>query len=286
MNPTFQMACPACQNVMWVTAGETERCVKCNAQIATAIAQASTGTGMPNIQVPNVTNMVSGAIAGKMIANGASLKPRTIIIGVIGLIVVAVVVSTVWSSVKKKLGLATPKGKLAYVALGIDSKHGDPDQMIATLAEPAHRWAKDAVLWEVNFRHLKADGSVNCEDAGASVTYVSPSRVTSIVKNDRKDSVKEFSFSQSGVGWDQIKGASTRWESATGAQLGNCTIKKLVEVLKTSYGFTGDKTVSVNFDPHNRTFFDRDAWNVDSDDHSIKGAFAMDDCSLLKPGIH
>ncbi|MEO7113717.1 MAG: hypothetical protein ABI183_24980, partial [Polyangiaceae bacterium] len=250
------------------------------------VAQASTGSGMPNLQLPNVTNMVSGAIVGEMIANGASLKPRTIIVGVIGLVVAIIVVSTVWMSVKTKLGLATPKGSLAYVALGIDPTHADPDQMIATVAEPAHRWAKDAVLWSVNFRNLKADGSINCESGGAVVTYASPSRATSLVKNDRKDAVKDFNFGRNGVGWDQIRSANPRWESAVGVHLGNCTIKKLVGVLKTSQGFTGDKVVSVDFLPQSRVFYDRDAWSVDSEDHSIKGVFAMNDCSLLKAGFH
>lgn len=286
MNTTFQMACPGCHNVMWVTAGETERCMKCNAPLATAIAQASMGTDMPAAQLPNVSNMMSGALVGTMTENAPSLKPRTILIGVIGLVIAGIVVSTVWTSIKKNLGLATPKGQLAYVTLGIDPKHASPEQIIAALAEPAHRWAKDAVLWQVNFSHVKTDGSVSCEEANVLVTYVSPSRVTSLVKNDRKDSVKKFSFAPSGVRWDQIEGTTSRWESATGVRLGGCTIKKLVDVLKTTYGFTGDKTVNVSFDPHMRTFYGRDFWTVNSDDQSIKGVFAMDDCSLLKPGFH
>ncbi len=43
------------------------------------------------------------------------------------------------------------------------------------------------------------------------------------------------------------------------------------------------ESVSVAFDPRTaHTFFDRDGWNVDSEDHAIKRVFAMDDCSLLK----
>lgn len=281
---TFQMACPKCGNVMWVTAGETERCNSCMAPIATAVAQASTGTGMPNVQLPNVTNMVSGAMVGKLIASGGKLKPRTIMIGLVGVVIAIVIVSTVVMSVKKKLGLSTPKGSLAYPALGIDPAHGDPDQMIVATREPARRWAKDAVFWAIYIRNLRADGTVNLNDAAASITYISPSRVASYAKNDRKDAVKDFSFGTSGVGWATIKGVSQRWDNPQPVQLGACTIKKLTETLRTSYGFTGAKIVSVAFDPRGlRTFYDRDGWNVDSDDHSIKGVFAMDDCTLLKP---
>jgi hypothetical protein len=281
---TFQMACPHCGHVMWVTSGETDLCNKCMAPISTAVAQASTGTGMPNVQLPNVTNMVSGAMVGKLIASGGKLKPRTIVIGLVGVVIAVVIVSTVVMSLKKKLGLSTPKGYLAYVALGIDPAHGDPDQMIAATREPARRWAKDAAFWAINIRHLRADGTVNLNDAAAVITYISPSRVVSYLKNDRKDAVKDFSFSTSGVGWADVKGVMQRWENPQPVQIGACTIKKLTEVLRTSYGFTGDKIVSVAFDPRGlRTFYDRDGWNVDSEDHSIKGVFAMDDCSVLKP---
>ena len=281
---TFEMACPQCGTVQWVTAGESDRCIKCSAPIATAVAQAATGTGMPNMQMPNVTNMVSGAMVGKLIASGGKVKTRTIMIGVVGMVIAIVIVSMVVMSLKKKLGLSTPKGYLAYPALGIDPAHGDPDQMIAATREPARRWAKDAAFWAINIRHLRADGTVNLNDAAAVITYISPSRVTSYLKTERKDAVKDFSFSSAGVGWAAVKGVLQRWDNPQPVQLGACTIKKLTETLRASYGFTGDKIVSVGFDPSGlRTFYDRDGWNVDSEDHAIKGVFAMDDCSVLKP---
>lgn len=279
-----QIACPSCGNVAWAIAGETERCGKCYAPLATAIAQASVGSGMPQMQVPNVTHMVSGAMVGKLIASGGKVKTRTLIIGLVGVIVVVVIVSTVVMSLKKKLGLSTPKGYLAYPALGLDMKRGDPDKMIASVGEPARRWSNDAVFWSLNIRHLRADGTVDLSQAAAVVTYISPSRVSSYSKSSRKDAVKDFSFSAAGIGWADIKGARDRWENVVPPRIGGCTIGKLTEVLRTTAGFTGDKIVSVSFDPRTaRTFYDRDGWTVDSDDHAIKGVFAMDDCSVLKP---
>lgn len=280
---TFQMACPSCHKTVWVTAGETVRCTACMAPISTAVAQAEANSGF-QVKLPNVTNMVSGALVGKLIASGGKVKTRTIVFGLIGVVIAIVIVSTVVMSVKRKLGLATPKGSLSYVSLGIDPDHGDPDQMIAATREPARHWAKDAVFWSINLRHLRADGTVNLHDAGAVIEYISPSRVVSYAKKDRQDAVKDFSFATNGVGWAGVKGVSQRWENPRPVELGACTIKKLTEVLRTSYGFTGDKVVSVGFDPRGlRTFYDRDGWRVDSDDHSIKGVFAMDDCSLLAP---
>ncbi len=276
------MACPNCGNVMWVTSGETDCCTKCMAPIATAVAQAATSA--PQVQLPNVTNMVSGALVGKLVANAGSLKPRTILIGLVGVVIAIVAASMVWMSVKKKLGVTTPKGALAYQALGIDAAHGDPDRMISATRGPARQWASDAVFWSINIRHLRADGTVDLRDASAVLEYISPSRVTSYAKNDRKDAVKDFDFGPNGVGWAGVKGALQRWDNPRPVQLGACTIKKLTETLRANNGFTGEKIVSVAFDPRLlRTFYDRDGWNVDSDDHAIKGVFAMDDCSLLHP---
>ena len=69
-------------------------------------------------------------------------------------------------------------------------------------------------------------------------------------------------------------------------QLGACTIKKLTETLRANNGFTGDKMINIAFNPSGlRALYDRDGWDVDSEDHAIKGVFAMDDCALMGPHL-
>ena len=154
---------------------------------------------MPEVpqQMPGL--QAAGNFAVNRLISGGPKSAKKMMLLIVAGIIVMVAASTAWLVFKRRTGLATSKGNLAYTALGIDMKHGDPDQMIAVLAEPAHRWAHDAVWWSLNLTNINADGTVDLSDGGAVITYISPSRVVDYSPNGRKDSIKDFSFAAPGV---------------------------------------------------------------------------------------
>jgi hypothetical protein len=200
-----------------------------------------------------------------------------------GLIALAIAGSFAWSAFKKKAGLDTAKGHLAYKALGIDMKHGDPDRMIAALAAPARQWASDAVWWSLNLGAVGPDGTMDLSNGGATITYVSPSRVAEYAPSRRKDSVKDFVFGPAGVDYTRITGARERWQNIHPPQQPGCTIKQLAAVLAKDYGLVAGKTVHVSFDPQFSSMLGpEDGWHVIGEDPKITATFAMRDCSVFK----
>ncbi|HEY4240513.1 MAG TPA: hypothetical protein VGM88_11895 [Kofleriaceae bacterium] len=286
LGSTLQITCPQCRHQAWVTAGSTTRCTQCGAPLATYIAQASVGSGVPNVPMPSVGGVV-GAMQRRMLAKamtGGQPSRRGILTVVIGGIVLAIVGGAVAITLKSKLGLNTAKGNLAYAALGIDAERADPDLMRTSVGGPAQRWARDAVWWSESLQALRADGTMDLRSGGATVTYVSPSRVSSYAASVRKDSIKGFAFGPAGVGWGQIYGALKRWENVQPPAAPGCTIKQLATVLA-PLGLTGDKTVRVVFDPR----FARmggapevDSWHVTGDDPKLDAWFSLADCARTK----
>jgi hypothetical protein len=281
---TFQLACPRCRTVMWVHVGSTTSCSTCNEPLATQIAQASMGTGLPEVpqQMPGLAAAGNAAV-NRLIASKPTSAKKVMLLLAAG-IVVMVIATTAWFVIKRRLGLSTAKGNLAYAALGIDMKHGDPDQMIAALDGPAHRWARDAVWWSLNLTAVGADGTMDLSDGGATITYISPSRVSDYAPSGRKDAIKDFSFGPAGVGYASVKGVRSRWTDVHPPHAPGCSIKQLVSILRTSYGLTAGKTVKISFDPQTSSLFGPvDGWHVIGTDPAITMTFAMSDCSVIKP---
>lgn len=282
---TFQLACPACRAVMWVHVGSTTNCSTCNAPLATHVAQASMGTNVPEVSQPLPgLAAVGDAAVNRLIASKPTSAKKVMLLLVAG-IVVMIVATTAWSVIKGRLGLSTSRGNLAYSALGIDPKHGDPDQMIAALAAPAHRWARDAAWWSLSLGSISADGTMDLSEGSAVITYVSPSRVADYAPSGRKDAIKDFRFGPAGVGYASIKGVRSRWpEVHPPPQAPGCSIKQLVSILRTSYGLTSGKTVRISFDPQTSSLFGPvDGWHVIGTDPAITMTFAMSDCTIVKP---
>lgn len=264
--------------------GQTDRCVRCGENIATAIAQASVGSGLPQMPsgMPSMQDVI--ARAGDRVIASRPQSARKMMLLVVAAIVGIVAITIGVFVVKRRLGLQASKGNLALAALGLDLAHGDPDKMIVAVGEPARRWARDAVWWSINLQNLRPDGTIDIDAGGAAVTYLSPSRVQSLLPKERKDSVKKFSFGGAGVSWSAITGVPRRWTEVHPPAAPGCSIKQVAELLH-GRGLVAGKTVHLLFDPELNRMVGapaQDSWHVTSADPELDIWFSMADCSVTK----
>ncbi len=257
-----QLPCTKCGTTVWISpAAGIGVCPSCH-------TQATLPGGSPH--------MASG---GANVAAAMSAGSGMPVLRTIGMILVVVVVGGggVGYALLKDRFIA-PKGKSTYGSLSLDSKRPDGDQMMTSVAKPAQKWKKDAYWWSTNFQAVRADGTVDV-GKGASVEYISPSRVTQASKSMREDSIKKFVFTSSNVDHSQKWNATNQWKNVSPPALPQCTIKQLASALAAE-GLTGDKTVRISFDPQ----FDwrqEQVWRVIGTDPKIDARFSMTTCEKL-----
>jgi hypothetical protein len=173
-------------------------------------------------------------------------------------------------------------GNAGWVLLGIDPKKADGDQMITSVAGFATKWKKDATWWGANFIHVRADGTVDVDEGGATVTYVSLNNAKSPAKTYNKDSLKEFSFGPTGVSFNRMTGVLDykQWEDAVAPALPACTIKMLITKQLAAKGLTGKKEVRITYD---HMFGPAEpSWRVMGEDPKIDAYFSLATCAPTK----
>jgi hypothetical protein len=121
---------------------------------------------------------------------------------------------------------------------------------------------------------LQKDGTVDLNSGTVTVTWYSPSRVTSSSSTARKDSVKKFVFNGDNVSYAALWGATKPWKGVKPTPVPSCDSKKLAKALKGDDVSVGSgATLSIN---PNWGF----AWHVVSG--SDNKWYDLDDCSALK----
>jgi hypothetical protein len=242
---------------------------------------------MPGMQMPqgamSQAPMPTASPAQPVPSNPAAMyqNPRKHVAkGVAGAVVVAVVGGGGYF-VKNKFGNPGP-GKLSYRSLHIDPSKAEPDALITSVASTATRWNRDATWWAVNVHGVRPDGTIDLKSgATAQVTYISPSRVQSMAKTRRKDSIKKFSFGPLHITHAKKWEPTKAWKEVSPPGMPACAIADLTAHL-VSKGFkTG--TLHVSFDPQFAFAVDAYAWRVQNEAQpELNGWFSMLDCSLLK----
>ncbi|MCA9599406.1 MAG: hypothetical protein KC776_39130 [Myxococcales bacterium] len=260
-----QQPCSKCGTVVWIPqATGMGICPSCHTQ--NTLAGGAPQAAAPQ-QYPGMPNM--GA------ASGGGFPVGRMIAGVGGAIVIGVLSIGGWY-VKSYFFGGGGKGKIGYGQLGIDKSKADGDKMITSVSGLATKWKKDAVWWSVNYQAVRADGTVLL-DKGAVVEYVSPSKVQSVSKKLREDSIKKFQFSTVGVDFSKKWNATNQWKNVVPPPPPTCTLKQVTASLA-SKGLTGDKTVRVTFDPQFQNV-NVPTWHVIGDDPKIDAYYSMADCS-------
>lgn len=275
-----QTQCPYCRAAAWGHPTQPVACAACHQMIpALAAAPAPQPVAVqPAAQQPaqhQVKIQLPYGIKIPIKLGGKGLHFK-----ILAVVVLGIVLAVVGVIVKSKLKGNTAKGNLSYSSLGIDPKKAKPDEMIAALEKPARKWRKDAVWWAINLQAVKADGTVDVNNGGAQVTYISLGDVQSSSKSKRNDSIKKYGFGPSGVDGTKLWGATDPWEGVVAPQIG-CGIDGVVKQLG-ERGLTGNKTVRITFDPQFAGAVDVDAWHVIGEDPKIDAYYSMQDCSLVK----
>lgn len=309
-----QMPCARCGQVVWIemttSQGVCQSCGNVNYMQAQAMAMGAPppmpmGAPMPMQQMPyqgsipmsqapmpgmqmshgamSQAPMPTASPAQPMASNPAAMyqNPRKHVAkGVAGAVVVAVLGGGGYF-VKKKFGNPGP-GKLSYRSLHINPSKAEPDALITAVAGTATKWNRDATWWAVNVHGVRPDGTVDLKSgATAQVTYISPSRVQSLAKTRRKDSIKKFSFGPVHINHAKKWEPTKAWKEVSPPGMPACAIADLTAHL-VSKGFkTG--TLHVSFDPQFAFAVDAYAWRVQNEAQlELNGWFSMLDCSLLK----
>ncbi len=211
--------------------------------------------------------------------NPYRMSRRKIAGAIAGVVAVAAVGGGGYMVKKKFLG---KKGALSYARVDIDPERAKPDEMIAAVAGAAHKWRRDAVWWAINVHDVRADGTVDLTGHAAVVTYISPSKVTSLSKKLRRDSIKKFTFGRNKIDYAKKWNATQRWKGVE-APKPSCAVADLVVALN-KRGFEGDQKVRISYDPQFQTGAQVPSWRVFSDKPELDGWYSMDDCSLSAPG--
>src|SRR5687768_10097961 len=192
-----QTQCPTCRAAAWGHPTQPVACATCHqmipaltasapaAQAAAAYAPGGFAVGGAPIQQAPAQQAAPAPAAQPAASHQVKIQlPYGIKIPIklggkglhfkiLGIVVLGIVLAVVGVIVKSKLKGNTAKGNLSYSSLGIDPKKAKPDEMIAALEKPARKWRRDAVWWAINLQAVRADGTVNVNDGGAQVTYIS-----------------------------------------------------------------------------------------------------------------
>jgi len=172
------------------------------------------------------------------------------------------------------------KGQLDYESIGVDPKQANADTLIQGLAGPARKWKSDAVFYSANFNAVGADGTVDLS-AGGKVVYVSPRRVGSALKNQRKDAIKEFLLTKGYARHDKKLNATKGWKNFSPVTLG-CSIQQLTTILKDK-GLTAGKKVKITYNPKLQgRFVPQPSWRVTGDDPKVDAYYSLSNCDLVK----
>jgi hypothetical protein len=166
--------------------------------------------------------------------------------------ILAVVVAIGYGGLKffGKKALGVSDGNESLSSLGIDQKKADPDKMIMAAQAYAKKWKSDAAFWSITIQNLGPDGTTDLSASNVVVEYFSPSKVSSILKTDRDDSIKKFNFINESMQYKDIWGVTKQYNPPPkGPPVPACTAKKLAETLVKSGALKPGQTIQASIDP-------------------------------------
>lgn len=169
-----------------------------------------------------------------------------VILPVIGVIAVACLGAMAKSGLKS---FASP-GHRSLSAYNIDEHAADPDAMIRAAGELARSWRSDAVFSSININGMRTGGTVDLSNSSSTVTveYFSPSRVSSYLERERRDSIKKYTFTSSGIDYRTTWGVRRRVERPTPTPTPVCNTRSLGALLA-QQGVAPTTDLHVQYDP-------------------------------------
>ncbi len=176
-------------------------------------------------------------------SRGGMLK---ILLPAIGVIALACIASLASLGAKN---FARP-GHRSLSAYSIDEHAADPDAMIRAAGELARNWRSDAVFSSININGLTTAGTVDLGNSSHTVTieYFSPARASSYLESERRDAIKKFTFTSSGIEYATMWGVRRRVERPTPTPLPTCGTRQLGAFL-TQQGVPATADLHVQYDP-------------------------------------
>lgn len=203
---------------------------------------------------------------------GAGAKPPSRV-AIIGGAVLVVLGGLALGGVRAYLAMS--KGNASAKSIGVDPKSAELTKMIEGTRSLARKWRSDAEFYSINVAGgINKDGTVDLNSGTVTVTWYSPSRVTSSSNATRKDSVKKFVFNGDKVTYAAMWGATKPWKGVKPTPVPACDSKQLAKAMKADDVSLGSgATLSINPNWGN-------AWHVASGSDSKW--YDLDDCSPLK----
>ena len=210
-------------------------------------------------------------------SRGGMLK---MIVPVIGMIAVA----CFGAIAKSGLRNFSRPGHRSLSAKNIDEHAADPDAMIRAAGELARDWRNDAVFSSININGMSPSGTVDLSNSSHTVTveYFSPSRVSSVLESERRDSIKKFTFTSSGIDYNTVWGVRQRVEHPMPTPTPACNTRQLGSIL-TSQGVPASADLHVQYDPQFAFAVNGAlAWHVMSSSPTMDRWFDVGACTFLR----
>ncbi len=210
-------------------------------------------------------------------SRGGMLK---MILPAIGAIALACVAALARSGVRN---FARP-GHRSLSSYNIEERSADPDAMIRAAGELARNWRNDAVFSSININGMSPSGTVDLSNSSHTVTveYFSPSRVSSYIERDRRDSIKKFTFTSSGIDYNTVWGVRQRVDHPTPTPTPACNTRQLGTIL-TSQGVPASADLHVQYDPQFAFAVNGAlAWHVMSSSPTMDRWFDVGACTFLR----
>jgi hypothetical protein len=166
----------------------------------------------------------------------------------------------------------------------ITENAADPDAMIRSAGELARSWRSDAVFSSINILGMRTDGTVDLTSSSNTVMveYFSPARVSSFLERERRDSIKKYSFTRTGINYNTTWGVRRRVERPVATPTPTCGARQLGAVLA-AQGVPPTASLHVQYDPQFAFAVNGAlAWHVTSSNPAIDRWYDVGSCTFLR----